>query len=45
MATNQRSAYNGSDQITRPPDGAGMAHPTVVPTNFEPDEWERNADE
>ncbi len=45
MATNQRSARPASQPSTEPVDGAGMAHPTVVPTNFEPVPADRAPDD
>ncbi|WP_247728995.1 hypothetical protein [Halovivax limisalsi] len=35
MATNQRPSASGPESPPEPADGAGMAHPTVVPTNFD----------
>lgn len=41
MATNQQPRHGTTTSPDTPGDGAGMAHLTVVPTNFDPDEERR----
>lgn len=42
MATNQYTTHDIPSDEDEPKAGAGMAHLTVVPTNFEPDSDNRH---
>ncbi|MFP8958450.1 hypothetical protein ACLI4Y_17185 [Natrialbaceae archaeon A-CW3] len=44
MATNQDTTHGQQLTGDRPTPGTGMAHLTVVPTNFDPDESHTDRD-
>ncbi len=44
MATNQDTTHGQQLTADRRPSGTGMAHLTVVPTNFDPDESQTDRD-